>query len=600
MNSFLKKRGKTALIIAAALLMGNLFSFPAAAGEIMEETGTRGPQIQGEVTAESARTADAPDSFLDFAPDEDQVRAVSAEKGTESTGRGLGEAEEAAFQSMLPALIETGVVVPLTEAYFPDPAFRSYLTKKMIPVLEKIPVRVQSMTFTAAVRSDGTFYMFTRVLESSSIACLNLVDPDLTGKDLSSLGPCGLGITTLKGIEYFPSLTVLSCYGNALSELDLSRNTALTALVVSGNRLSKLDLSPLSSLTKLDCSHNNLTSINLSGCTELTALSVMSNRLTKLDISGCKKLTQFACTFNAIDLLDFRGNTVLDPFQKDSFNIAFQEGELAVICDPGSPMERYCELYLIPYSWKILPSRPSFSTAESPQIVVVKEKADLSAVLGALSGGKNLTKYIAEPKGLASVSKKGVLKGKKPGDVLVTALTGTGKDRTVAARYPVSVVKAGFREKKLQSVSVGQILYAEDNLTGIAFRPDSWLSSKPSVAEVQPVLGKILVKKRGTTKITAVYGSGKNAARISFRLKVETPVLSRSSLYLKAGKNRRLKLKKTKKQAVWRSSDSTIVTVGETTGLLTGVSPGTAVVTAYLDYGTPNQTEYQCRVTVLK
>ena len=38
-----------------------------------------------------------------------------------------------------------------------------------------------------------------------------------------------MGIKSLKGIEYFTAMTVLNCYGNEMTELDLSKNTKLRA-----------------------------------------------------------------------------------------------------------------------------------------------------------------------------------------------------------------------------------------------------------------------------------------------------------------------------------------------------------------------------------
>ncbi len=42
-------------------------------------------------------------------------------------------------------------------------------------------------------------------------------------------------LTSLKGIEYFESLTDLHCYGNQLTALDVSKNTALTELSCEDN-----------------------------------------------------------------------------------------------------------------------------------------------------------------------------------------------------------------------------------------------------------------------------------------------------------------------------------------------------------------------------
>ena len=71
-------------------------------------------------------------------------------------------------------------------------------------------------------------------------------------------------ITSLKGIEYFHTITDLDCINNNLSSLDISKNTQLTGLDCSGNDLRSLNLSKNSLLTILYCNNNNLTSLDIS------------------------------------------------------------------------------------------------------------------------------------------------------------------------------------------------------------------------------------------------------------------------------------------------------------------------------------------------
>ena len=52
-----------------------------------------------------------------------------------------------------------------------------------------------------------------------------------------------MNIQSLKGIEYFTSLTTLKCYNNQLTELDVSKNTKLENLQCYNNHLSSLDVS---------------------------------------------------------------------------------------------------------------------------------------------------------------------------------------------------------------------------------------------------------------------------------------------------------------------------------------------------------------------
>lgn len=63
-------------------------------------------------------------------------------------------------------------------------------------------------------------------------------------------------IADLKGVEYFSSLTYLYCYGNQLTSLDVSKNTALTKFDCGSNQLTSLDLRANTALTNIYTSYN--------------------------------------------------------------------------------------------------------------------------------------------------------------------------------------------------------------------------------------------------------------------------------------------------------------------------------------------------------
>ena len=77
----------------------------------------------------------------------------------------------------------------------------------------------------------------------------------------------------LTGIEYFTELKTLDCSSSYLTELDLSKNTALMDLDCSNSFLTTLDVSGCTALTDLDCSSNDLTTLDLSQNTVLENLS---------------------------------------------------------------------------------------------------------------------------------------------------------------------------------------------------------------------------------------------------------------------------------------------------------------------------------------
>ena len=111
------------------------------------------------------------------------------------------------------------------------------------------------------------------------------------------------GITSLKGIEYFTTITYLDCHSNNLTSLDLFKNTQLTYLDCHGNNLTSLDLPKNTQLESLDCSSNNLTSLDLSKNTQLTDLYCSNNDLTSLDLSKNTQLEILDCHNNNLTWL---------------------------------------------------------------------------------------------------------------------------------------------------------------------------------------------------------------------------------------------------------------------------------------------------------
>ena len=119
-------------------------------------------------------------------------------------------------------------------------------------------------------------------------------------------------ISDLTGIEAFVNLTEFSCYGNQLTNIDLSQNTALTDLNCEDNQLISLDLSQNSALDILYCDNNQLTSLNLNGAVSLGAVRANYNQLTSLDLSTNINLEVLELTGNHLASLDVSQNPVLN------------------------------------------------------------------------------------------------------------------------------------------------------------------------------------------------------------------------------------------------------------------------------------------------
>ena len=120
-------------------------------------------------------------------------------------------------------------------------------------------------------------------------------DGKLTADEIAAVTSVSVSsgeLVSLQGIELFCSLESLTCHSVGLTNLDLSRNTALKRLDCSGCGLSALDLSQNTALRYLNCSNNRLTALDLSRNTELNCLICQENPLPALDLSACPALTQ--------------------------------------------------------------------------------------------------------------------------------------------------------------------------------------------------------------------------------------------------------------------------------------------------------------------
>ena len=130
-------------------------------------------------------------------------------------------------------------------------------------------------------------------------------------KNVTSIEVFNRNIYSLKGIEYFTSLTSLSCLFNQLTSLDVSKNTALRYLYCYSNQLTSLDVSKNTALTDLWCDDNKLTSLDVSNNSELKSLSCEHNQLSSLDVSKNTALTTLSCSSNQLTFLDVSKNTAL-------------------------------------------------------------------------------------------------------------------------------------------------------------------------------------------------------------------------------------------------------------------------------------------------
>lgn len=118
-------------------------------------------------------------------------------------------------------------------------------------------------------------------------------------------------IASLKGIEYFPSLTYLYCFTNNLTSLDVSMHTALKELACHQNQLTSLNVTKNVALELLYCGDNPIGTLDITKNTALKDLYCGSNSLKELDVGQNKALIKLDCVKNQISSLDLQNNTAL-------------------------------------------------------------------------------------------------------------------------------------------------------------------------------------------------------------------------------------------------------------------------------------------------
>ena len=121
----------------------------------------------------------------------------------------------------------------------------------------------------------------------------------------------GMGIKSVKGVEFFTDLQGLWCNDNEISSMDLSKNKDLRGVWCSGNNFKTLDFSNNPELVWVFCFECKLTSINVSKNPKLAFLEINTNPLKKLDVTHNPELEHLTCGSCGLTSLDLSRNPKL-------------------------------------------------------------------------------------------------------------------------------------------------------------------------------------------------------------------------------------------------------------------------------------------------
>lgn len=128
-------------------------------------------------------------------------------------------------------------------------------------------------------------------------------------------------ITSLSGLENFSNLAEFNCYGNSISNMDLSSLTQLTKITIPYNHINLLNVTGLSGVEMLNCPNNDLTGLDLTGLTNMYQLQCQNNQLTFLNISNATNLSSVNCENNFLTNLDISNITTLHNINCSSNNL---------------------------------------------------------------------------------------------------------------------------------------------------------------------------------------------------------------------------------------------------------------------------------------
>lgn len=218
--------------------------------------------------------------------------------------------------------------------------------------------------------------------------------------------------------------------------------------------------------------------------------------------------------------------------------------------------------------------KPKPYLACSSKSVYLKDKYTLTVKSAA---GK--VKYTSLNKSIAKVNSKGVVTALKKGTVYITA---KNSGKTMKCR--IRVVESKLSKTELAILKGNKSTLSVIGGSGkITFK-----SSNSKVAKVNSK-GTVTAVKYGTAVITAKRGKVKMTCKVS----VFAPALSRKAVTLSAGGSETLSVTRCSSSKIrWSSSDESVATVSSR-GKVTAVEPGEAIITAEIDGAV-----LECKVTV--
>ena len=527
--------------------------------------------------------------------------------------------------------------VPINSTIFPDAIFRQYvsdnfdknkdgiLSEAEIAKVERIDVIECGVTSLDGIE---VFY----ALKSLCCQSNKLNELDVSKNASLVILSCWRNRLNELDVSKNASLEELYCWGNKLNELDVSKNVSLEELQCQYNKLSELDVSKNTALEWLECYDNQLSELDVSKNTALEWLECHNNQLSELDVSKSVALYYLHCENNQLSELDVSKNTKL-------MSLDCENNQLSELDVSKNTKLNYltCDSNVKLIGWP----RTTSSNAVSPDILSGEDISGFApdsheqqdAINSMEKYGRDLAAEIATEEETASDSEPltspvtytdllpnsiynfYVLKDEEEtisSDNLLYIIQITS-DENGQATIPFAYNQTcDLPQAKLVGMEKLDIADAEVTIEDLYYTGETQ-DAEPAVVykgtALEPgkdytITGDYQATEIGTYTIQIV-GTGlyKGSLEKSYQILPITVAeikLSQSTLSMKKGETTVLTVTITPENATdksvdWTSSDTKIATV-DSTGKVTAVSAGTAIITCMAKDGSDKKAT--CEVTV--
>lgn len=160
------------------------------------------------------------------------------------------------------------------------------------------PVKVPACTEMTMFTCQGN--AITELDLSDCTVCTKLNTISCSDNQLSELD-----------LPYLPWVKSLSCSDNSIAELHVTNTPGLEYLTCNGNALTELDTLCLTELKNINCHSNYLTDLDFTRSPKLIEIKCSDNLLQSLNVSGCTRLSRLTCLNNKLTELDLSSNDAL-------------------------------------------------------------------------------------------------------------------------------------------------------------------------------------------------------------------------------------------------------------------------------------------------